>query len=235
MKNFCNTDLDEQETIIHIDYFHKHVNAYTSKKSIYERLCRKIGNPQETYYTKNKITNLNLTRLRMKTKRVVVLPYDANWKSDYEKIKNELESTIGNLIIGIEHIGSTSVEGLSAKPCIDIDVVIKDYSVFEDIVSKLAMVGYIHEGNLGIKDREAFRYSNKPHLQLHHLYVCPQRSEELLRHITFRDFLRSNPEAVKRYSIAKEKAAQLFPDDIDKYIEYKSPCIEELYEKCGLK
>ena len=56
MKNFCNTDLDEQETIIHIDYFHKHVNAYTSKKSIYERLCRKIGNPQETYYTKNKIT-----------------------------------------------------------------------------------------------------------------------------------------------------------------------------------
>jgi hypothetical protein len=56
MKKFCNTDLDEQETIIHIDYFNKQVNAYTSRKSIYERLCRKIGKPQETYCTKNKIS-----------------------------------------------------------------------------------------------------------------------------------------------------------------------------------
>ena len=56
MKKFCNTDLDEQETIIHIDYFNKKVNAYTSRKSIYERLCRKIGKPQETYSVINKIS-----------------------------------------------------------------------------------------------------------------------------------------------------------------------------------
>ena len=66
-------------------------------------------------------------------------------------------------------------------------------------------------------------------------YVCPKYSEELHRHITFRDFLRSNPEAVKKYSLIKEKAAELFPHDIDGYIEYKSPCIEELYKECGLK
>jgi len=65
--------------------------------------------------------------------------------------------------------------------------------------------------------------------------VCPQQSEELHRHITFRDFLRNNPEAVKKYSLVKETAARLFPDDIDKYIEYKSPCIEEIYKICGLK
>ena len=64
---------------------------------------------------------------------------------------------------------------------------------------------------------------------MHHLYVCPQYSEELHRHITFRDFLRSNPEAVRKYSLTKEKAAELFPDDIDGYIEYKSPCIEEQF------
>lgn len=139
------------------------------------------------------------------------------------------------MIIGIEHVGSTSVEGLSAKPCIDIDVVIKDYSVFNTIVSKLEAIGYIYEGNLGIEGREAFKYFNKPHLQTHHLYVCPQQSKELHRHLTFRDFLRSNPEAVKKYGAVKEKAAQLFPDDIEKYIEYKSPCIEELYKMCGLK
>ena len=171
----------------------------------------------------------------MRTKRVVVVPYDEAWKNAFEEIKTEIEAEIGDLIIGIEHVGSTSVEGMSAKPCIDIDVIIKDYSVFDEIVRKLGVIGYIHEGDLGIKDREAFKYANKPYLMTHHLYVCPRDSEELHRHIAFRDFLRKNPEAVKKYSRVKETAAQLFPDSIDQYIEYKSPCIEELYKECGLK
>ncbi|MBE5761052.1 MAG: GrpB family protein [Clostridiales bacterium] len=171
----------------------------------------------------------------MRTAKVIVLPYDEAWKVDFEKIKSELESVVGDLITGIEHVGSTSVEGLSAKPCIDIDVIIKDYSVFNLIVSRLALIGYIHEGDLGIKDREAFKYTDKPHLQKHHLYVCPEHSRELSRHIAFRDFLRSDPEAVKKYSTVKETAARLFPDDIDKYIEYKSPSIKELYKMCGLE
>ena len=171
----------------------------------------------------------------MRTARVKVLPYDESWKLAFEEIRREIEDVLGELIIGIEHVGSTSVEGLSAKPCIDLDVVIKDYGVFDAVVRKLEGIGYIHEGNLGIADREAFKYSDKPHLMQHHLYVCPQYSEELYCHITFRDFLRSNPEAVKKYGSIKEEAARLFPDNIDKYIEHKTPCILELYEMCGLK
>ena len=171
----------------------------------------------------------------MRTARVKVLSYDESWKTAFEEIKREIADVLGDLIIGIEHVGSTSVEGLSAKPCIDLDVVIKDYSVFDVVVRKLESIGYIYEGNWGIQDREAFKYSDKPHLMKHHLYVCPQYSKELHRHITFRDFLRSNPEAAKKYGTVKEEAARLFPDDIDKYIEYKSPCIQELYEMCGLK
>lgn len=171
----------------------------------------------------------------MRTKKVIVLPYDAAWRSAYEKIKGEIEGTLGDLIIGIEHIGSTSVEGMSAKPCIDIDVIIEDHSAFAAVVEGLKEIGYIHEGDLGIKDREAFKYADKPHLMTHHLYVCPKYSEELHRHISFRDFLRSDPEAVKRYSLIKEKAAELYPNDINGYIAYKSPCIEELYKECGLQ
>ena len=171
----------------------------------------------------------------MRAKRVVVLPYDEAWKSAFEEIKREIEAVIGDKILGIEHVGSTSVQGMSAKPCIDMDVIIQDYSVFDEVVERLKSLGYSHEGNLGIKDREAFKYADKPHLLKHHLYVCPQHSEELHRHITFRDFLRSNPEAVQKYSAVKEKAAALFPNDIDQYIEYKSPCIEVLYSMCGLK
>lgn len=171
----------------------------------------------------------------MKIAEVIVMPYDKAWKYAFEEIKAEIESAIGDLIIGIEHVGSTSVEGLSSKPCIDIDVIIKDYSVFDTVVNKLETIGYIHKGDLGIKDREAFKYTDKSHLQKHHLYVCPQHSKELHRHITFRDFLKNNPEAAKKYGSVKENGARLFPDNMDKYIEYKSSCIEELYEMCGLK
>lgn len=170
----------------------------------------------------------------MRTAKVTVKPYDEGWAAAFEQIKSEIENALGGLTVGIEHVGSTSVRGMSAKPCIDIDVVIGDRSVFDDVVVRLEAIGYIHEGDLGIKDREAFRYTDKPYLMTHHLYVCPADSAELHRHLVFRDFLRNDPEAVREYSLVKEKAAELYPDDIDKYIEYKSPCIEKLYSICGL-
>jgi GrpB-like predicted nucleotidyltransferase (UPF0157 family) len=170
----------------------------------------------------------------MKTRKVIVLPYDEAWKTAFESIKSEIESALGELILGIEHVGSTSVEGMSAKPCIDLDVIIKDDSMLDAVIERLAEIGYIHEGDLGIKGREAFKYTDKPHLMSHHLYVCTENSDELRRHIVFRDFLRNNPDVAKRYSAIKETAAKLYPNDIDKYIEYKTPCIKELYGQCGL-
>lgn len=170
----------------------------------------------------------------MKTTKVTVLPYDPKWKDAFEAIRSELSVALADLALSIEHVGSTAVEGLSAKPCIDIDVVIRDDSVFSAVKDALAGIGYIHEGDLGIRGREAFAYSDKPHLLKHHLYVCNALSEELRRHITFRDFLRRCPEAVLEYSAVKEEAAHLFPADIDGYMAYKAPCIQKLYTLCGL-
>lgn len=171
----------------------------------------------------------------MRTSKVIVLPYDRAWKSAFEDIRQEIEAALSGLLLGIEHVGSTAVEGLSAKPCIDLDVIIQDYTFFHGVVQKLERIGYTHEGDLGIPDREAFCYTDKPHLQTHHLYVCPQYSQELHRHIAFRDFLRNHPDAVRKYSQVKETAAQLFPEDIDGYIAYKSPCIAQLYKQCGIE
>jgi GrpB-like predicted nucleotidyltransferase (UPF0157 family) len=171
----------------------------------------------------------------MQTKRVAVLPYDPRWAADFVAIKGEITVALGDLLTDIHHVGSTSVEGLSAKPCIDIDAVIEDMSLLDAVVAKLAAIGYIHEGDLGIEGREAFRYTSKPHLQTHHLYVCPRNSRELHRHITFRDYLRTHPEAVREYSEVKEAAAQLYPDNIDGYMACKAPCIEKIYKLCGLE
>ncbi len=168
-------------------------------------------------------------------KRVVVVPYSEQWKTDFGTIKQYVLPAINDVAIGIEHIGSTSVEGLSAKPIIDIDLIIKDYSVFDTVIERLATLGYIHEGNLGIKDREAFDYKGYADLPKHHLYVCPEFSAELHRHIAFRDYLRNHTEAVLKYSKVKEEGARLFPDSIDDYIAYKSPCIEEIYKEIFMK
>ena len=170
----------------------------------------------------------------MVAKQVVVLPYDEQWKRDFLKIKGELSDALGQLTIGIEHVGSTSVPGLSAKPVIDIDVVIKDYTILEEVVAVLGKNGYRHEGDLGITGREAFKYEGKEHLKKHHLYVCQEDSPELKRHIAFRDYLRTHPDAVREYSRIKEEGARKYPNDIGRYIEYKSPFIEKTYAEMGI-
>lgn len=170
----------------------------------------------------------------MGTRNIIVLPYDGQWKQDFITIKAELQEALDELALRIEHVGSTSVPGLSAKPIIDIDVVIRDESMLEAAIAALGRISYRHEGNYGIAGREAFRYEGKEHLRDHHLYVCPQDSPELKRHITFRDYLRSHPEAVRAYSRVKEEAAKLYPHDIDRYIEHKSPFIESIYREIGI-
>ena len=169
----------------------------------------------------------------MRTKRVVVEKWNPQWKYEYEKIVASLGKDIIYNSIKIEHVRSTSVEGLSAKPVIDLDIVIeKDkFAIIKELLNKK---GYEHEGDLGIEGREAFSYSGKEELMTHHLYVCPKDSKELFKHITFRNFLKNNPDLAAEYSKVKEKAAVLYPDDIDKYIEFKSEIIEKIYRKCRL-
>ena len=169
----------------------------------------------------------------MRTKNVLVEKWNPKWKDEFENIVASLGKDIIYNSIKIEHVGSTSVEGLSAKPIIDLDIVIEN-DKFEIIKRLLNDKGYEHEGDLGIEGREAFSYSGKEELMTHHLYVCPKDSKELFKHITFRDFLKNNPALASEYSKVKEQAAVLYHDDIDKYMEFKSEIIEKIYKKCGL-
>ena len=171
----------------------------------------------------------------MKTKKIQVLPYDPQWKENFQTIRQELSLALNGLALRIEHVGSTSVEGLAAKPIIDIDVVISDHTPLESVVAALSAIGYQHEGDLGIPQREAFRYDAKPHLQKHHLYVCPESSPELRRHSVFRDHLRSHPEAAAEYGRVKMEAALLYPEDIDNYLQYKGTIIKRIHIQAGLQ
>ena len=170
----------------------------------------------------------------MVTRHIVVVPYDKRWAQDFEDIASEIRDALCELALDIQHVGSTAVPGLSAKPIIDVDVVIRDYSVFDAVVRALQSISYYHEGDLGIASREAFGYDGKAHLRKHHLYVCPQDSPELKRHVAFRDYLRAHSEAAGEYGRIKEEGASLHPHDIEGYIEHKSAFIGRIYRELGL-
>ncbi len=162
---------------------------------------------------------------------IIVEPYNEGWAQDFTDISAELSAALGDKALRIEHVGSTSVYGLSAKPIIDIDIVIADDAKLDDIIAALSTIGYHHKGDRGIPGREAFDYEGKEHLRQHHLYVCRESVSELKRHVAFRDYLRTHPDAVKEYSRIKAEGAALYPHDIDKYIEHKSPFIEAIYRE----
>lgn len=166
---------------------------------------------------------------------IIVEPYNPQWAIEFDKIKRETMPVIGKDIIAFEHVGSTSVVGLWAKPIIDIDVIIDD-GMLPEIIKKLATIGYSHRGDLGVTGREAFDYNNedKPHLMKHHLYVCHKDNAELKQHLAFRNFLRNNSEYCEKYSNIKIEMAKKHPHDIDSYIKGKEPVVLEVLQKCGI-
>jgi len=174
-------------------------------------------------------------------KRVIeVVPYNHEWKIQFEQIRDVLAKHLGSLVLGIEHVGSTSVPGLASKPILDIDIFISSRDELQNVINALSQLGYDHKGDLGIAGREAFSRrdkmvpydgSNREWEVHHHLYVCARDSKELISHIAFRNYLRQNPEEVLEYSNVKKRAAKFYPHDIEGYMAYKAECIELILSK----
>lgn len=167
-------------------------------------------------------------------REIIVAPYDPSWATDFERIFARVAPALSGLALSVEHVGSTSVPGLWAKPILDIDAVIPSMAHLPEAVRRLEAIGYRHRGNLGIEGREAFAYEGNEDFMEQHFYVCPADSPELRRHLAFRDYLRANPDARDEYSRVKREGARLYPHDIDAYIEHKGPLVRGICEACGL-
>jgi GrpB-like predicted nucleotidyltransferase (UPF0157 family) len=163
----------------------------------------------------------------IKYKPMLITAYDPGWINDFLTLKKLLEEALKNLSFSIEHIGSTAVPQLAAKPIIDIDIVYKKDTSFDVIKERLENIGYYHNGNQGIPQREVFKRSTitEKHEILdgikHHLYVCPADSEELQRHILFRNYLIANEEARIQYQNLKYNIARQANQDKKKYAALK--------------
>jgi len=167
----------------------------------------------------------------MTSKTIKVETYSDQWPLTFLHLQARFNQHLKHLIIRIEHVGSTAVPGLAAKPVIDIDIIIKDKSRFREICRILQTLGYTHEGDRGIPGREAFAGPLQP---AHHLYVCLEDSISLKNHLLLRDYLRSHPEKAKEYGELKKQLAQKYPNDIDMYVENKTAFITGILQEAGI-
>ena len=160
---------------------------------------------------------------------IEVVPYDAEWARTYARIRDELVAALAGVpLIGVEHVGSTAVPGLAAKPVIDVDVIVLRPHV-GSAIRALRAGGYTLRGNLGIPDRYAMAEPDPPR---RNVYVVVDGSLALRNHLAVRDVLRADAALRERYGRLKERlAAEL--DDVDRYVEGKSELLSEILSSAG--
>lgn len=167
-----------------------------------------------------------LVAAKTKTMEVRICDYDPEWPHLFSRIECKLREHVGTLAVAIEHVGSTSVPGLAAKPIIDLDIVIASAYQFPSIKERLEKFGYIHRGPIGVPGREAF--SCVIDLPAHHLYVCETGARPLREHLCFRDALRQSPELAAAYAALKRNLAEQHRYDRDAYTEAKTSFIRSV-------
>jgi len=150
---------------------------------------------------------------------IVIVDYDESWPLEFERLRVRTAAAVGDLAVVIEHIGSTAVPGLAAKPVIDLVVVVERRNV-QGAIKLLSAIGYVHQGNLGVEGREAFRAPEGD--RKHHLYVSPTDSEELRAQLACRDRLRESHALAAEYEALKRELASRFRDDRIGYTDAKT-------------
>ncbi|MER7246791.1 GrpB family protein [Kribbella sp. NPDC000426] len=159
-----------------------------------------------------------------------VVSYDPQWPLWFAEISAGLE--LGDLPHTIEHVGSTAVPGLAAKPIIDLDIVVPSADLVPKAIELLVAAGYRHEGDAGIPGREAFALPPDV-AHYHHLYVVVEGNKAHRDHVLLRDHLRTNPVDRERYAARKRELAHLLTTDRTAYVDGKGALVEELIARAG--
>lgn len=163
--------------------------------------------------------------------RVDVCSYDSEWPRVFDHIRDRVWPVVQHAALRMEHVGSTSVPGLAAKPVVDACIVVASRRDVPHVIKALGTIGYVHRGTLGVPDRDTF----KPPADVpkHHLYASPRDSLSLRNHLGLRDYLRAHPDEAAEYGELKHALAERFPDDIDSYIAGKTDFILGILRKVG--
>lgn len=157
---------------------------------------------------------------------VAVVAYSPDWPHQFQSVAGVLRTALGALeISAIEHVGSTAVPGLSAKPVLDIDVIVSR-NVVAAATEALEAVGYVNCGDLGVADRQAFTAPDEQPPR--NVYVCVANTLHVRNHLAVRAVLRADPELRDRYGAVKGHLASEPNMDIGRYTAGKSAVLQEI-------
>lgn len=162
------------------------------------------------------------------TKDIVVVDSDPQWPEWFERVRAVLLPAVEKVALRIDHVGSTSVPGLVAKPIIDVDIVVADDSGVRPVIDALRPLGYQWVGDLGVEGRQAFDTSGHPELPPHHLYIVVENNKAHLDHVLLRDVLRADSEACRRYADLKRANVDIAQGDMDVYVAAKASFVADL-------
>ena len=153
------------------------------------------------------------------------MPYQAAWRQLFEEEQVRLQAVIGEYVLDIQHVGSTSIPGLPAKPIIDVAVAVRSFEEAVVCIQPVESLGYTYLGENGIPRRHYFR---KGDLRTHHLHMNEVSSRDWENQVLFRDYLLRHPEAVQAYAALKIELAERFPSDREAYTLAKDPFIKHI-------
>jgi GrpB-like predicted nucleotidyltransferase (UPF0157 family) len=156
--------------------------------------------------------------------------YNAKWEDQFDNERNRIIDAIGDEIAGIEHIGSTSVKGLKAKPIIDIMAGIENISSTSALISPLSEIEFEYVPKPELIFRRFFR-KGLWGIGTCHLHICEIHSTEWVEKILFRDYLRKFPGAAQEYALLKSELAAKYKYDRPAYTKQKEPFIKNIIEK----
>lgn len=161
---------------------------------------------------------------------IIFEEYNPNWKKEFSRLCQFLRSNL-TMDVPIEHVGSTSVVGLPAKPILDVVAIVRNDDEFSVVKQDLENIGYKHVGDQGISRREVFKLVKPNYFFRHHLYVAYENSLGLRNILCIRDHLRKNSSDKETYGVLKKALAKQFNQDIAAYIEGKTPLIISIFKQ----
>jgi GrpB-like predicted nucleotidyltransferase (UPF0157 family) len=161
---------------------------------------------------------------------IEVVDWSPRWAEQFEEVAAVLSRALTDVRSArVEHVGSTSVPGLAAKPVLDVDVIVDPEDV-PAAVAALESIGHVHRGDLGVTGREAFHAPGEPR---RNVYVCTAGTANVRNHLAVRDVLRRRADLREAYDSVK-RALAADPDmDIDTYVAGKSAVLQEVLEASG--
>jgi GrpB-like predicted nucleotidyltransferase (UPF0157 family) len=171
------------------------------------------------------------TMLGLRRNTVQIVEHQSDWASAYETEAVDLLACVGDIVVDVQHIGSTAIADVPAKPILDVAIAVTARDVFPTVVERLCRRGYIDRGDAGSDGGCLLVKESEPGIRTVHLHIVEASDRQWADYLTFRETLRRDPNTRRRYAEVKQTLAEQYSNDRTAYTSGKAAFIGELLRR----